>query len=380
MQLLTDSAPPQTHTLRNLLRTHSRRKRPAIWSVERNHVMTTHRIDYRTARAGQPKALVRIADRVAAQLEQKAPKVATLTAAGGPVFVGMGASYAAAALPVKILTAAGISATREIASELLAVSEGVAIGISQSGRSPETVAAVGLWDLEQRWALTNIAGSNLAESVAQGQAFDLGTEFDSYASTIGYTGTLVGLAMLARVASGSSVAQARAEWDGIDSLLETFEKQAETVVTALVLAAAGTVAADVVSSGADRAATEAGALLLREVCRIPSAALATRNYLHGEMESAGNTVHLVVGDDREIKLANTLASAGHPTLLVTETDVESTDSLFVLRLPSTGSTAVRTVLATAVLQRVAEAFAYARSVEIEDFVFWHDDTKIEVAG
>ncbi|WP_104088625.1 SIS domain-containing protein [Arthrobacter sp. GMC3] len=342
--------------------------------------MTTHRIDFHSARAAQPEALVRMADRVAAQLDRIQTDVAGWAAQGGPVFVGMGASYAAAALPVRILTEAGFPASREIASELLAAKEGVAVGISQSGRSPETLAAVGLWESSKRWSLTNIAENSLTASVPQGQAIDLGTEHDSYASTIGYTGTLVGLAMLASVIAGATTAQARAEWNGIDGHLRALEIQAEPIVAKLVDAALTSVGADVIGSGADRAATEAGALLLREVCRIPSSALTTRNYLHGEMESAGNTVHLVVGDDREIKLATTLAAAGHPTLLITECDIESNGALFVLRLPRTGSTAIRTVLATAVLQGVAEAFARARSVEIEEFVFWHDDTKIEVNG
>ena len=240
----------------------------------------------------------------------------------------MGASYAAAALPVRLLGAAGLPARREIASEVVPGGVGAAravVGISQSGRSPETIAAVGAWPAERRWSLTNVAGSALAE-VAGPRAVDLGSEPDSYASTIGYTGTLIGLTMLARTTSGASVDAAHAEWHGIDTAVRRLEEAAAPVIAVVAdLAthpASGTpaIAADVVASGASRAASESGALLLREVCRVPSSAVVTRNYLHGEMESAGGTLHVVLGADREVRLARSLAAAGHPTLLLTSAD------------------------------------------------------------
>ena len=46
-------------------------------------------------------------------------------------------------------------------------------------------------------------------------------------------------------------------------------------------------------------------------------AMSTRQYLHGSMESAGDGVHVVFGDSRELDLAATLVEAGHQVVLVT---------------------------------------------------------------
>ncbi|WP_369372479.1 SIS domain-containing protein [Promicromonospora sp. Populi] len=344
--------------------------------------MSARRIDYRVAREGQPEALVRAAARVADQLAGLSGGALDTTGAG-PLFLGMGASYAAAALPVRLLAAAGLPARREIASEVVPGGVGSAravVGISQSGRSPETIAAVSAWPAERRWSLTNVAGSALAE-VAGPRAVDLGSEPDSYASTIGYTGTLIGLTMLARATSGASVDAAHTEWHGISTAVRHLEEEAAPVIAAVAdLAthpASGTpaIAADVVASGASRAASESGALLLREVCRIPSSAVVTRNYLHGEMESAGGTLHVVLGADREVRLARSLAAAGHPTLLLTSADVAAEGPLHVVRLPE-ATEPVRVVLETVLLQALAGTLADLRGVAIEDFVFEHDDTKV----
>ncbi|MGW7317593.1 hypothetical protein [Streptomyces sp. NPDC054865] len=128
------------------------------------------------------------------------------------------------------------------------------------------------------------------------------------------------------------------------------------------------------AAGASRASAEEGALLLREVVRMTAAASATRNYLHGEMESAGNTLHLVYGDGREIELARSLAGAGHLTLLITTADIDIADNLFTVRLPRTPD-AVRVVLETVVLQELVAQLSAERDVPIESIVFANDDTK-----
>ncbi|MET4225409.1 fructoselysine-6-P-deglycase FrlB-like protein [Oerskovia enterophila] len=350
-----------------------------MWAVEHHDGevdMSAQRIDYREAQLRQPEALVRVAAHVAGQLASRTvPDLSTLVAGAVPVFLGMGASCAAAALPVALLNAGGRPSVREIASETDQATDRtgtVAIAVSQSGRSPETIEALRTFPV--RWAVVNVAGSSLAE-VAGDLAVDLGSEPDSYASTIGYTGTLVGLTILARATLGTDPLVAASEWDGIDRLVESLEADQAAPLRALADAAATITSVDVVAAGASRAASEAGALLLREVCRIPSAAVVTRNYLHGEMESAGGTLHVVIGDGREVRLAHTLADAGHPTLLVTTQDVEPAGHLRVVRLPAV-SEPVRVVLETVVLQRLASSFADARGVAIEDFVFEHDDTKV----
>lgn len=347
--------------------------------------MASQRIDYRTAQRGQAAALERIVDHLRRDAEAL-PAADLLSGEASVVFAGMGASYAASALPVSLLSRAGVRATREIASEMRGAASPehtVVVGVSQSGRSPETVEFVERFPVHARLVLTNVAGAALSEVVDR--PLDLGSEQDSYASTIGYTGTLVGLTVLAQRLLGASPEQAVAVWDGIGTVVSRFEEVSAPVVAAVAESARTVVAADVVASGASRAASEAGALLLREVCRVPSSALVTRNYLHGEMESAGATLHVVVGDGRERRLARTLADAGHLTLLVTTEETQVVDDVYptplaggplhVLALPQV-SAPVRVLLETVVLQQLAGALAEVRDVEIEDFVFEHDDTKI----
>ena len=60
-----------------------------------------------------------------------------------------------------------------------------------------------------------------------------------------------------------------------------------------------------------------------------------RQYLHGPMEALGDGLILVViGADREVRLAHDVAAAGTDVLLVTTADAEPTDHLAVVRLPA----------------------------------------------
>ncbi|WP_329615796.1 hypothetical protein OG244_24190 [Streptomyces brevispora] len=330
-------------------------------------------IPYLAGRAAQPAALERVTARVAGQLALGAP----VSGVREPVFVGIGASHAALALPVRVLAEYGIAARRELAGDLgpgpAFARADLVLGVSQSGRSTETLEALSLVERERRAALVNLAPSPLSETVAH--CVDLGSEPDSYASTVGYTGTLIGLTMTARALAGRPLPQIAAEWAGIGELLQEQERATGPVVDEIAGRAAGAVAADVVASGAALSASEAGALLLREVCRVPATALVTRNYLHGAMESAGRTLHVVIGDGRELELARTLADAGHPTLAVTSAPLTGGGDLYVARVPGAVSLPVRTVLETLVLQRLAASLADTRGVEIEDFVFHNADTK-----
>ncbi|MDX6347998.1 MAG: hypothetical protein QOF84_2788 [Streptomyces sp.] len=332
-------------------------------------------IPYLAGRAAQPAALERVAARVSEQLASSALP----SDIRRPVFVGIGASHAALALPLRLLGEDGIATRRELAGDLgpgpVLADADLVIGVSQSGRSTETLEALGQVARQRRAALVNASPSPLSEVAAH--RIDLGGEPDSYASTIGYTGTLLGLTMAARALTGHTPGQITAEWAGIGAQLEAHEQAVGAVVDEVAALAAGAVAADVIAAGAARSASEAGALLLREVCRVPATALVTRNYLHGAMESAGQTLHVVIGDGREIELARTLAEAGHLTLAVTSAALSGGKRLYVARVPEDVPLPVRTVLETVVLQRLAAALAATRGVEIEDFVFHNADTKTE---
>jgi fructoselysine-6-P-deglycase FrlB-like protein len=332
-------------------------------------------IPYLEGRASQPAALERVTAHLAGRLSALAPALE----ARRPVFVGIGASHAALALPVRLLAQHGVPACRALAGDLgphpVTVEADLVIAVSQSGRSTETLDALGRVDRARGVAFVNTAPSPL--TAAAGRVVDLGSEPDSYASTVGYTGTLAGLTMIAHTLGGVSLAAVATEWAGIGERLERHERAIAPVVDEVATRAATVVAADVVGAGAARSVSEEGALLLREVCRVPATAMVTRNYLHGAMESAGRTLHVVIGDDRELELARALADAGHHTLAVTAAPLVPGERLYVARVPGDVPLAVRTVLETAVLQRLAGSLADSRGVEIEEFVFRNDDTKTE---
>ncbi|MEY9962611.1 fructoselysine-6-P-deglycase FrlB-like protein [Streptacidiphilus sp. MAP12-16] len=334
--------------------------------------MSGTRISFLTGQADQPEALERVVTHLRRQLDGAPADL--LRRARRPLFAGIGASYAALAVPVALLRAHGVASQRVLASEITQGTTGfdvdVLIGVSQGGRSSETIAAFKEANAVPRVAVLNVVPSPLGELAEV--TVDLGNEPDSYASTIGFTATVVALDLIAGVITGRDAAED--PWDGIAELGRAVREQAVGVIDLLRVPAARCVAADVVAAGASRASAEEGALLLREVVRMPASACVTRNYLHGEMESAGQTLHVVFGDGREVELARSLSDAGHVTLLVTTRSVEPGGQLNVVRLPETASSA-RVVLETVVVQELVAALSEERGVPIESFVFANSDTK-----
>ncbi|MHA6758453.1 SIS domain-containing protein [Streptacidiphilus sp. PAMC 29251] len=336
--------------------------------------MSATRIPFLQGQHDQPAALLRVAAHVRHQLAEGELDLARLRQVERPLFTGIGASYAALAVPVQLLRSHGVVAQRVLASEIETGTAGfdtdALIGVSQGGRSSETIAAFKHAGDTPCVALLNVVPSPLAELATY--TVDLGNEPDSYASTVGFTGTLVALDLIAGAIAGRSPSDD--PWTDIAAQVTAVRTAAREAIDPLRRRAALCVAADIVASGASVAAAEEGALLLREVPRLPATAAVTRNYLHGEMESAGNTLHVVLGDDREVGLAHSLAGAGHLTLLVTTTPQEPTADLGVVLLPATAPS-TRAVLETVVLQELAAALSVERRVPIESFVFANHDTK-----
>jgi glucosamine--fructose-6-phosphate aminotransferase (isomerizing) len=120
---------------------------------------------------------------------------------------------------------------------------------------------------------------------------------------------------------------------------------------------------------------EVGALLLRELARVPATGLATRQYIHGAMESAGKTAHVLMGDERESEVAHTLARAGHDALLITTLDIAEEPHLQVVHLPAV-SPSQRTILEALVMQCLAVEATLLRGLDPDSFVFFHTDTKV----
>jgi fructoselysine-6-P-deglycase FrlB-like protein len=327
-------------------------------------------ITYESARDSQ-------AQRLAVAIDMLSAAVTAETDAGayrgpGPIFLAIGASLAAAAPAVWDLRSRGIDSWRAAAGDHplpFATSGRPVVVISQSGRSTETLAALESIPADLRYAVVNQVPSPIADAASH--VLSLGRIPDSYASTIGYTATVAALGMIGDVWDGGSV---DAGWAELPELFRRVEQSVLPREQELAELFRDAPYADFVGTGPAIGSAEAGALLLREVARVPTTAMSTRQYLHGQMESAGSGVHVLFGDGRELETARTLAGAGHRVLLLTSLDVREA-GVTTVTLPATPS-AQRAVLEALVMQVLAHGVAALRGVEIEEFVFHNADTKV----
>jgi len=328
-------------------------------------------ISFATARRSQ-------ADRLATAIPYLRDQIAALRAehglrGRGPVFTGIGASLAAAAGGVWHLRDRGIDSWRLAAGDNptpLPAGESLVFGISQSGRSTETLAALESVRPDLRAAIVNKADSPIGH-VAE-VLVDFGDIPDSYASTVGYTATAIAVSFVAEAWDDGAIDDS---WSGIPDVITDLRERVADSVARSVGFFAGASGADFAATGPSVGSAEVGALLFREVARVPTAAFGTRQYLHGSMESAGDGVHVLIGSEREAGVADSLSRAGHKVVFVTDIPAEESDLVSVVRLPEV-TTTQRPVLEAVVLQDLVEGVALQRGVDIEEFVFYHDDTKV----
>jgi glucosamine--fructose-6-phosphate aminotransferase (isomerizing) len=328
-------------------------------------------ISFAEARAGQTAALRSAIARLGEEVTSQ--RAAGWYEGPGPVFVGIGASLAAAAAASWVLRSRGIHAWRLGTGDHpipYPATDHPLVAVSQSGRSAETLAVLASVAPDLRYAVTNASPSPIATAATR--HLSLGNLPDSYASTTGYTATVVGLGMLAEVWNGGLLDPS---WTRLPAHVDEVEQRAGAHASALTAPFATARTADVVGAGPSVGSAEAGALLLREVARVPAAAMSTRQYLHGPMESAGGGVHVILGDQREADLARTLSGAGHPVVLVTSQAVTPAPCLQVVRLPALPPSQ-RAILEVVVMQVLAGRVAEQAGVDIEEFVFHHGDTKV----
>jgi glucosamine--fructose-6-phosphate aminotransferase (isomerizing) len=326
---------------------------------------------YAQARATQAEALTAAIARLSAALGTWAGR--GLLAGPGPVFVGIGASLAAACAPVWELRSRGVHAWRLGAGDHplpFPASTHPVLGVSQSGRSAETLAVLESIEPARRHAVVNMAPSPIASTATT--VLDLGSIPDSYASTIGFTATVAALGMLADAWHGGRVHEG---WSRLGAVFAETEDRLTDRVAALAPLFADAACTDFVGDGPAVGTAEASALLFREVARIPSTGMSTRQYLHGSMESAGGGVHVVFGGAGERALAETLAGSGHPVILVTADQVEPGPRLHPVRVPHLPP-AQRAVVEILVTQILVQQVAELRGVDIEQFVFTNTDIKV----
>ncbi len=331
-------------------------------------------ITFASARSTQGDALETAIARISGAVRDQ--QAAGAFAGPGPVFVGIGASLAAACAAVWELRSRGIHSWRLGAGDHplpFPVSQHPIIGISQSGKSTETLAVLGSIDEPLRYAVVNNDPSPVSELA--GAVLSLGSIPDSYASTIGYTATVMALGMIAEAWDGAEVDP---RWAKLPDLFRSTEDAVGARAADLAATFEGVTTADFVGAGPSVGSAEAGALLFREVARVHSAGMSTRQYLHGSMESAGDGVHVLFGDDREIEVARTLSEAGHRVILVSGESVPEAPRLQTIALPQVAPSQ-RAVLEALVMQILVGEVAHLHGIEIEEFVFHNADTKVEAS-
>jgi fructoselysine-6-P-deglycase FrlB-like protein len=327
-------------------------------------------------------ALAGQAEGLAAAIPALADEVREQQAGGaftgpGPVFVGIGASYATAASAVWVLRGRGIHAWRLSAGDHpvpFPASDHPIIGISQSGKSTETLAVLQSVSADRRYAVVNSSPSPV--TTLAHQHLSLGNLPDSYASTIGFTATVAALGMIADAWNEGTIGP---DWDRLPARFAALHEALASQIQPIAELFDGATSADFVAAAACAGTAEEAALLFREVARVPSMGTTTRQYLHGQMESAGGGVHVLFGDDREAEIARSLSAVGHRVILVTTLAIDPHGSLRTVRLPDV-SPPQRTILETLVMQTLVKAVAEDRGLSIEEFVFFNSDTKVEGAA
>ena len=321
------------------------------------------------------------ADRLAVAIESVAGQLAALRASGeltgpGPIFVGIGASLAAACAPVWELRGRGVHSWRLGAGDLplpFPRSRHPIVGVSQSGRSYETLTVLQEVPENQRYAVVNYRPSPIAELVRR--TISLDNVPDSYASTIGYTATIAALGMLADSWDGGVIDPG---WSRLPEILRACDAEFTANIRPIAELFGPVESIDFVGAGPSVGSAESGALLFREVARIHATAMSTRQYLHGSMESAGDGVHVLLGDTRELEVARTLSQAGHQVVLLTAEPVPAGPRLCTVRMPALPA-AQRAVIEALFMQVVVGEVANLRGVDIEEFVFNNTDTKVAIA-
>lgn len=329
-------------------------------------------ITFASARETQAAALSAAIDTISDSV--RAQQSAGAFDGPGPIFVGIGASLAAASAPVWALRSRGIHSWRLGSGDYplpFPASVHPIIGISQSGKSTETIAVLDSIDPALRYAVVNSDPSPMSD--LSDHVLSLGNIPDSYASTIGYTATIVGLGMIAESWGGSAIDPG---WQKLPDLFRWTEETVGARADELAATFDSVSTADFVGAGPSVGSAEAGALLFREVARVHAAGMSTRQYLHGSMESAGEGVHVLFGDGRELEVAQTLSEAGHRVILISGETVSPAPNLQTVKLPQVAPNQ-RAILEALVMQILVGEVAHRHGVEIEEFVFHNSDTKVE---
>ena len=288
--------------------------------------------------------------------------------------VGIGASEHVARSAALSWRELGLHAFSVPASELLAHPEAFAdvyVGLSESGRSAETVAVLKKISAH-RIGITNFADAPIVDVVEDLLLLESGPDSPVY--TTGYTATLQALGML-----GEHLAGQYSDWSSLPNLASSVIASARPIIESVLEQFDKARVIDVVGSSTSSSTAGEGALLLREAARVFTSTHETLNYLHGPMEPLeAEAACIIIGDGREIRLAREVSELGCPTLLITtRTDIETTALLSVIQIPTAPSPMALNILQILPIQLLGSLLATRRGLKVDGFRYKQDDTKLD---
>lgn len=297
--------------------------------------------------------------------------------------VAMGASLNSAQVPLAALAGDGRAAVAVIASDiadgLAVVRADHSIVVSESGRSPEPLAAADALPAGSRIGITNFPDQPIRE--ATDVVLGLGGFPDSPVYTSGYTATILAYALLLdRVGALES----RAEAERLPELAAAALRDYAPVAATLGEVLAGATSIDVVGRGAALASAAELSLMVREGLRTPSSAFETYQYLHGPMEVlSADDVLVLFGDGRETAIPSSVLDAGVRVALVTSTPAEELPSaghpgLTIIPVPTGLGVFERAIVETVIGQLSIAAAIERKPFPLEEFLYHQDDTKLPV--
>ncbi|NNC11565.1 SIS domain-containing protein [Planctomonas sp. JC2975] len=326
--------------------------------------------DFRGAMLSQPEHLAGLESRLDSELAAFPTGVVPWHPGETVAPLAMGAAHHSTHALAHVLRSGGFRALDLAASEAIGA-DAAAIGdhaivVTESGRSPEPIAAARAFPAGRRLVITNDPAAAVHE--VTDAVIDLGGFADSRAYTVGFTAMLVAYDRLVRTlgivpSADPSIAAV------VSCALDSFAAPAATSAPALVQASS----IDVVGSGLSATAAAEIGLLVRECLRIPATAYETQQYLHGPMESVGaGTLVLIVGDGRERQIPASLAGSG-ARFIVIGRDSECGDAHFDVGSAEGFARVAAEVVAG---QRLMAAANDLQPFEIEEFVHGQSDTKV----
>ena len=255
--------------------------------------------------AAQPAAI----RRAAAALYDQLPALRRVPAVRNGrqlVFTGMGGSYDTCYAPVTTLATSGVTAVMVDCAELLyfrratLAESTVLVVVSQSGESAEVVRLVEELDRGpgRPFVVSVTNGSQNSLTRMANVALDSHAGQEQGPSTITFAGALVVLAALAEVLSGRSAdetvarveAEARPAAEAVERLLGLMDDRAQRLRAWL----GDRPVLTLLARGAGRAASEMGALTLKEAARFPAEAMESAQFRHGPLELAGRDAAVVL--------------------------------------------------------------------------------------